>query len=354
MAITIMKNNYCVIMAGGVGSRFWPLSTTELPKQFIDILGTGKTFIRQTFERFLDTTPIENFLVLTNSIYKDIVLRELPEISESQILCEPCRRNTAPCILYAAFRIVATNPDANMIITPSDHLVTGEKEFTRVITDSLEFVSGNMNLMTIGIQPSRAETGYGYIQVSEQLKDIVKVKTFTEKPSLEVAKTFVECGEFLWNAGIFVWSCKAILTAFQEHQNELYSIFEAGSGLYNSDQEQEFINTNFPSCQSISIDYGIMEHSDNVYVHSADFGWSDIGTWGSLFENSPKDNDNNSIVGSRTRCYDVTNSIIRVADGKVAIIDGLKDYIVIDNDEALLICSKENEQKIRYYIEHIK
>lgn len=348
------KNNYCVIMAGGVGSRFWPLSTTELPKQFIDILGTGKTFIRQTFERFLDTTPAENFLVLTNTMYKEIVLREIPEITEHQILCEPCRRNTAPCILYAAFRIASINKEANMVITPSDHLVTGEKEFTRVITDSLNFVTGNNNLMTIGIQPTRPETGYGYIQVSEQLKNIVKVKTFTEKPSLEVAKTFVECGEFLWNAGIFVWSCRAILDSFKELQPDLYAIFAAGEGLYNTVEEQEFINSVYPSSQNISIDYGIMEHSKNVYVHSADFGWSDIGTWGSLFANSPKDKANNSVVGNRTRCYDVTDSIVRIAEGKVAIVEGLKDYIVIDNDEALLICSKENEQKIRYYIEDIK
>lgn len=348
------NNNYCVIMAGGVGSRFWPLSTTELPKQFIDILGTGKTFIRQTFERFLDTTPAENFLVLTNVIYKDIVLRELPEIGEHQILCEPCRRNTAPCILYAAFRIASINPEANMVITPSDHLVTGEREFTRVISDSIRFVTGNNNLMTIGIQPTRPETGYGYIQVSEQLKNIVKVKTFTEKPSHEVAKTFVDCGEFLWNAGIFVWSCRAILGAFKKYQPELYSIFESGGDIYNSPYEQDFINSVYPSCKNISIDYGIMEHSDSVYVHSADFGWSDIGTWGSLFANSPKDDGNNSVVGDRTRCYDVTDSIVRVAQGKVAIIEGLKDYIVVDNDEALLICSKKNEQKIRYYIEDIK
>lgn len=348
------KNNYCVIMAGGVGSRFWPLSTTELPKQFIDILGTGKSFIRQTFERFLDTTPVENFLVLTNTMYKEIVLKEIPEITEHQILCEPCRRNTAPCILYAAFRIASINKEANMVIAPSDHLVTGEKEFTRVITDSLNFVTGNNNLMTIGIQPTRPETGYGYIQVSEQLKNIVKVKTFTEKPSLEVAKTFVECGEFLWNAGIFVWSCKAILDSFKEYQPDLYAIFAAGEGLYNTEKEQEFINSVYPSSQSISIDYGIMEHSKNVYVHSADFGWSDIGTWGSLFVNSPKDKANNSVVGNRTRCYDVTDSIVRVAEGKVAIIEGLKNYIVVDNDEALLICSKENEQKIRYYIEDLK
>lgn len=350
------KNNYCVIMAGGVGSRFWPLSTTELPKQFLDILGTGKTFIRQTFERFLSNAPAENFLILTNIIYKDIVLKELPEIGEHQILCEPCRRNTAPCILYAAFRIASQNPDANMIITPSDHLVTGEEAFANVIRDSVNFVAKKSLLMTIGIQPTRPETGYGYIQINEPIQEntIVKVKTFTEKPSLEVAKSFVECGEFLWNAGIFVWSTKAILDAFKKHQNELYTIFEAGTNLYNTDAEQNFIDKVYPSCQNISIDYGIMEHSKDVYVHGADFGWSDIGTWGSLFENSPKDNTNNSIVGKGAHCYDVENSIVRIAEGKVAIIEGLKDYIVVDNNNSLLICSKENEQKIRYYIEDIK
>ena len=349
------KNNYCVIMAGGVGSRFWPLSTTELPKQFLDILGIGKTFIRQTFDRFLSVAPPENFIILTNTMYKDIVLKELPEINESQILCEPCRRNTAPCILYAAFRIAAVNPDANMVITPSDHLVTGETAFGKVMLDSLNFISGKNMLMTIGIKPTRPETGYGYIQVDEHIieSSIVKVKTFTEKPSIDVAKTFVECGEFLWNAGIFVWSVKSILSSFEELQPHLYSIFEEGKDVYNTPKEQEFVDAVYPSCENISIDYGIMEHSKNVYVHGADFGWSDVGTWGSLYENSPKDEFKNSVVGTKTSCHDVENSIVRVAGSKVAIIEGLKDYIVIDNEKALLICSKDSEQKIRYFIEDI-
>lgn len=343
-------------MAGGVGSRFWPLSTAELPKQFLDILGTGKTFIRQTFERFIAIAPAENFLVLTNIIYKDIVLEQLPEITEKQILCEPCRRNTAPCILYAAFRIAAQNPNANMIITPSDHLVTAELEFTKVIQNSLDFIADRSVLMTIGIKPSRPETGYGYIQINDDINDggIVKVKTFTEKPSTDLAKAFVECGEFLWNSGIFIWNVKTILSAFKQFQPDLYSIFEDGEELFNSDDEQPFINEIFPTCQNVSIDYGIMEHSKDVFVHVADFGWSDIGTWGSLYENSVKDIDGNSVVGNNVHCFEMENSIVRQSSNKVVVIEGLKDYIVVDNDKALLICSKNNEQKIRYYIENIK
>ncbi len=350
----IDKNNYCVIMAGGVGSRFWPLSTPDHPKQFVDVLGVGKSFIRQTYERFLDIVPVENFLVLTNNIYKDLVLREIPELSPNQILCEPCRRNTAPCILYAANRIAAINPNANMVITPSDHLVTGEQVFVRIISDGLNFVSGSDSLLTVGIKPTRPETGYGYIQVQGFGDGIVKVKTFTEKPSLELAKTFVECGEFLWNSGIFIWSVKAILDAFEKYQEDLFNTFNEGKEFYNTDKEQEFVNNAFPKCPNISIDYGIMEFSDNVFVSKADFGWSDIGTWGSLFENSEKDKGLNSITGERTNCYDVENSIIRIGNEKVAIIEGLKDYIVVDSDKALLICSKGSEQKIRYFIEDIK
>ncbi len=348
------ENNFCVIMAGGVGSRFWPMSTSECPKQFVDVMGMGKSFIRQTYERFTSEIPTENFLVMTNAAYFELVKREIPELKDNQILCEPCRRNTAPCILYAANRIKAINPDANMVITPADHLVTGEREFTRVINTSLEAVDGNNKLMTIGIKPSRPETGYGYIQVENICDSIVKVKTFTEKPSLELARTFVECGEFLWNSGIFIWSVKGIMSAFEKYQEELYTTLGEGEQHYNTPSEQEFINSAYPKCENISIDYGIMEKSDNVYVHPADFGWSDIGTWGSLFENSHKDSNNNSIVGERTNCYDVQDSIIRISSSKVAIIEGLKDYIVVDNDKALLICSKGSEQKIRYFIEDIK
>lgn len=349
------NNNYCVIMAGGIGSRFWPMSTKSCPKQFIDILGTGKTFIRQTYERFASLVPVENFLILTNQDYKDMVLTELPELCESQVLCEPCMRNTAPCILYAAMRIAALNSEANMIITPSDHFVTGEREFINVVSQSLSFITNSDKLMTIGINPTRPETGYGYIQAGDNIEGgIFKVKKFTEKPSLEVARNFVASGEFMWNAGIFIWSTRAIISAFKTYQSELYSIFQAGLKVFNTHKEQEFINTNYPLCNSISIDYGIMEHSKDVYVHSSSFGWSDVGTWGSLFENSAKDiSTSNSVVGKQVRCYDVTGSVVRVEGDKVAIIEGLKDYIVVDNSKALLICSKENEQKIKNFIEDI-
>ncbi len=341
-------------MAGGVGSRFWPMSTPSLPKQFVDIMGTGKSFIRQTYERFLDVAPTENFLILTNNAYKELVLKEIPELNESQVLCEPCRRNTAPCILYAANRINAINPNANMVVTPSDHLVIGEREFTRVINESIEFIGNSNRLMTIGIKPTRPEIGYGYIQVNNRdVTEISKVKTFTEKPSLDLAEKFVECGEFFWNSGIFIWSVETILNSFKMYQEELYNTFAEGREFYNTDKEQAFINDAFPKCENISIDYGIMELSNSVYVYPAEFGWSDIGTWGSLFENSVKDRSNNSVTGSRTKCFDVENSIIRVSNNKIAIVEGLKDYIVVENEKALLICSKHNEQMIKYYSEEL-
>lgn len=349
------ENIYCVIMAGGVGSRFWPLSTEEKPKQFLDVLGLGKTFIRQTYERFAGIVPAANFIVMTNFAYKDLVLQELPELDASQVLCEPARRNTAPCIAYAAYHIHAINPEGVMVVTPSDHLVLDSVTFQNVINTTLSFVSENDALMTIGIKPSRPETGYGYIQTLSQLSlgEISKVKSFTEKPNLELAKVFVESGEFLWNSGIFMWSCSSIMKAVKSYLSDVDAIFSEGELLFGTAEESAFINKAFPTCISISIDYGIMEKADNVYVCSADFGWSDIGTWGSLYEYSTKDKHHNSIVGENIVCKNVSNSIIRVGEGKTAIIDGVDNHIVVFEDDKLLICPKEKEQNIKRYLDEI-
>lgn len=349
------KNIYCVIMAGGVGSRFWPLSTEEKPKQFLDVLGLGKTFIRQTYERFADIVPAANFIVMTNFAYRDLVLEELPELDASQVLCEPARRNTAPCIAYAAYHINAINPNGVMVVTPSDHLVLDKATFQEVIHTTLSFVSENDALMTIGIKPSRPETGYGYIQTLSQLSlgEISKVKSFTEKPDAELAAVFLKSGEFLWNSGIFMWSCKSIMNAIKQYLSDVDAVFSEGESLFGTQQESVFINKVFPTCISISIDYGIMEKADNVYVCSADFGWSDIGTWGSLYEYSAKDKHHNSVVGENIVCKNVSNSIIRVGAGKTAIIDGVDNHIIVFEDDKLLICPKEKEQNIKRYLDEI-
>lgn len=342
-------------MAGGVGSRFWPMSKEERPKQFLDILGTGKTFIRQTYERFRDIVPDKNFVVLTNYAYKNLVLEEIPELDESQVLCEPARRNTAPCIAYAAYHINAIDPDAVMVVTPADHLITDTNEFMKVINTSLDFISNNDALMTIGLKPSRPETGYGYIQTCGQvgLGTISKVKTFTEKPDLELAKVFLSSGEFLWNSGIFIWSCRSIMEAYHKYLPEVDSVFAEGASFFGTKDESNYIERAFGSCKSISVDYGIMEKADNVYVYSANFGWSDIGTWGSLFEHSSKDNQNNTVSGGKVVVKNLSNSIVRVGADKRAIIDGLDNYIVVCDDNVLLVCSREREQKIKNYIDEL-
>lgn len=343
-------------MAGGIGSRFWPLSKENKPKQFIDILGTGKSFIRQTYERFLGIVPPENFIVMTSVHYRMLVAAELPELAPEQIVCEPARRNTAPCIAYASYKIYAKDPDAVMIIAPSDHMVTNEREFESIIRTTADYAEKHNALMTIGIKPSRPETGYGYIQTEGNTRPgtILPVKTFTEKPNRELAEAFVQSGEFLWNSGIFAWSCRSILEAFEKYQPDINGIFAEGTELYNTPRETAFIENAYPMCSNISIDYGIMEKSHNVFVCGADFGWSDIGTWGSLYENSAKDKQHNSVKGSLTCCFNTQNSIIRIDNDKIAIIEGLDGYIVVCNDNALLICSRENEQEICSYLEEAK
>lgn len=343
-------------MAGGIGSRFWPLSKDNYPKQFLDILGTGKSFIRSTFDRFLPIVPAENFLVVTNAAYKDLVLEHLPQIKPDQVLCEPMRRNTAPCIAYATYHIMAKCKDANIVVTPADHLVTNEVEFQRIISKAFDFVAQpehNEALLTIGIQPTRPETGYGYIQVGEEseakLGTVVKLKSFTEKPNLEKAKQFLVAGNYFWNSGIFVWSMSGIKTAFDTYLPEIVEVFDRGKNVFATGGEQEFINANFADCTNISIDYGVMEKSPNTYTIPADFGWSDIGTWGSLFTHATKDNNNNAVTG-KVVLVNTNDTIVNIQEGVEAVVQGLENYLVAYRDNSLLICKLTDEQKIKEWI----
>ncbi len=351
------NKRYCVIMAGGIGSRFWPLSRQSKPKQFLDILGTGRTFIRQTYERFAKTIPASNFLVVTSVEYKEQVLHELPELSPSQVLCEPLRRNTAPCIAYAAFRIFNECHDASMVVTPSDHFILDEEMFREVMNEGFHFAEQGDSIVTIGLKPTRPETGYGYIQVDNQApswRGVQKVKIFTEKPNLEMAKVFVDSGEFFWNSGIFIWKAETILRSLHRHLPEIYELFASIAEEYGTSKEAEGIDTVYSQCQSISIDYGVMERADNVYVRCGDFGWSDIGTWGSLYQQLPKDKHYNASNGDNVFFYDSSDNLVSLPQGRIAVIEGLKDYIVVSSDEALLICRKENEQEIRTFVEDVK
>ncbi len=346
------SRKYCVIMAGGVGSRFWPKSRASMPKQFLDVLGTGKSFIRHTYERFLPLVPSENFLVVTNQRYRDLVLEHIPELKPSQVLCEPIGRNTAACIAYASYSLFQSDPDAEMIVTPSDHYISDEEMFRTIITRCVDFVSENNNLMTVGIQPTRPETGYGYIQASDPTT-ISRVKCFTEKPILEMAQTFIQCGEFLWNSGIFIWSVRDIVEAFRRYLPEHHALFSSIMGSYGTPDEASAISRVFSECRSISIDYGVMEKAENVYVCVGEFGWSDVGTWGSIYQHSRKDkygnaNNENAIL------YETRNSIISLPKGKIAVVSGLKDYIVVDTEDALMICPRSEEQNIKNFIDEVK
>lgn len=352
----MQNNRYCVIMAGGIGSRFWPVSRTDRPKQFLDIMGTGKSFIRHTFERFAGVIPVENFLVVTNVKYKSLVMEHIPELAPEQVLCEPLGRNTAPCIAYAAYKIYGMDPDASMVVTPSDHLVLNETEFRKVISEGIDFAVKHRSLVTIGIKPSRPDTGYGYIQIDSGKvcdESFNKVKTFTEKPTLEVAKAFVESGEFFWNSGIFIWRAADIIDEFKTHLPELAALFESVSSSYNTESEFQAINAIYPRCRNISIDYGVMERADKVYVRCSEFGWSDIGTWGSLYTNCEKDASGNVISGDALS-YDTTNCIINMPKNKIAVVQGLEGYIIVDSGDALLICPIADEQNIRRIVEDVK
>lgn len=349
----MVKNRYCVIMAGGVGARFWPKSRKTMPKQFLDILGTGKSFIRSTFERFLPLVPAENFLVVTNQSYKQLVLEHLPELDEKQVLSEPIGRNTAPCIAYAAYTLLKKNPDAEMIVTPSDHFVINESDFHPIIEECLEFAVKNDALMTVGINPTRPETGYGYIQKSSN-EPICRVKCFTEKPQLELAQTFVECGEFFWNSGIFVWTAKAIIEAFKLYLPEHHSLFSAIVADLGTEREAAAIEQVFSECKAISIDYGVMEKAENVYVRSGTFGWSDVGTWGSVYQLSQHDKDENAVIADACYTYSTDHCFISLPKGKMAVVNGLKDYIIVDTPDALLICPRSEEQSIKNYLDDVK
>jgi mannose-1-phosphate guanylyltransferase len=352
------KNNYAVIMAGGIGSRFWPMSKASLPKQFLDILGTGETLIQQTFRRLQKICPAENILIVTNKNYKNLCLEQLADVVEKNILCEPAMRNTAPCVAYAAFKIQSENPDANMVIAASDHIITKEDEFVRVMNDCLEISATNDVLLTIGITPSRPDTGYGYIQFTDQglakNKKVRKVKTFTEKPNQELALNFIDSGDFLWNSGMFVWSAKSITLAYRKYLHDMYSVFEEGKSFYNTEEEEEYIDRVFPGCKNISIDYGVMEKSDKVYVYPADFGWSDLGTWGSLYTHLELDEHQNAIQGNKVMLYNSSNNIVNVPKDKLVVLQGLSGYIVVESEGTLLVCKKEDEQQIKQFVADIK
>ncbi|MCL2561074.1 MAG: sugar phosphate nucleotidyltransferase [Rikenellaceae bacterium] len=352
-----MKNKtYCVIMAGGIGSRFWPISRASRPKQFLDILDTGKTFLRATYERFLPIVPTENFLVVTNAVYRDLVLEQIPELLPEQVLCEPVGRNTAPCAAYAAYRINAADAGAKMIVTPADHLILDEEDFCGIITKGLDYIADSDKMMTIGIKPSSPNTGYGYIQLEDDNVcpgGITRVKTFTEKPDLALAEAFVASGEFLWNSGIFIWSVETFMRALAEHLPEMYGLFNAVTPYYGSPQESELIRQIYSECRSVSVDIGIMEKARNVYVCCGDFGWSDIGTWGSLYDHSPKDAAGN-VAPPDALLSNTEGCIVKVPQGRTVVVEGLNDYMVVDSGDVLMICPRSREQDIKRFVEELK
>lgn len=350
------KHHYVAIMAGGIGSRFWPMSRTNYPKQFLDILGVGQTLIQQTFERYAKVVPAENIYVVTSNEYTSLVKKQLPEMADENILSEPFRKNTAPCIAYISFKLAAKDPKACMVAAPSDHLVLETSEFVKTTHNALNFVDHLNAFVTLGIKPAYPNTGYGYIQhdTVEAAPGIFKVKTFTEKPNLELAKTFIASGDFLWNAGIFFWKVKNILTAFEKYLPEMYEVFVAEKDKFNTAEETEVLNSIYPQCSNISIDFGIMEKADNVYVIPASFGWSDLGTWKSAWENIKKDPLENAIAGKKVIVIDAAKCMIHVPDTKLVVLQGLDNYIVVDTKDVLLICKKEKEQEIKDYVAEVK
>lgn len=348
------NNNHLVIMAGGVGSRFWPMSTTEKPKQFIDVLGVGRSLLQLTFDRFKGICSPENVWVVTNRSYKDLVLEQLPEIPVTNILCEPCRRNTAPCIAYVSWRIKSKDRNANIVVTPSDHIVTNCEEFKRVISQCLKFTSETDAIITLGMKPMRPETGYGYIQAdlsscSPRNKEIFRVDSFREKPDLETAKKYIQNKSYFWNAGIFIWSVNTIVNAFRIYQPAISKIFESLQPVYGTPKEQEEIDLRFPECENISVDYAIMEKAEEIFVCPADFGWSDLGTWGSLLVQTKKDLYGNGVIGENVSLFDTHNCIVHTLDKKKVVIQGLDGYIVADDGNKLLICKLSEEQRIKQF-----
>ncbi len=354
-----MKDKYCIIMAGGVGSRFWPMSRANKPKQFLDILGTGRTLIQQTLDRFKDICSINNIYVVTSEAYKNLVSEQLPELPQANILLEPSRKNTAPCVAYASFKIHQLNPKAVTVVAPSDHLITKEDTFKKAIKSCFTKAEKEDSLITLGIPPHRPDTGYGYIQyidspTKEKDHRIKKVKTFTEKPNLEIAKSFLQSGDFLWNSGIFIWSTQSIINAFEKHDSEMFQVFKDGTEFYNTDKEASFIKKAYVICKSNSIDYSVMEKAKNVYVRESLIGWSDLGTWGSLYSHVKHSPGDNAVVGKNVMLYDSKNCIINVSKDKLAVIQGLEDYIVVESENTLLICKKTDEQQIRNFVNDVK
>lgn len=349
-------NHYVAIMAGGIGSRFWPMSRTNYPKQFLDILNTGKTLIQETFDRFLSFIPKENIYIVTSAEYVDIVKQQLPNVADQNILGEPSRKNTAPCIAYISFKIRERDANASLIIAPSDHLILDPMGFKKSCLESLNFVNKHNAFITLGIKPTYPNTGYGYIQYEQQsvADNVFKVKTFTEKPNLELAKTFIASGEFLWNAGIFIWKVKNVLTAFEKFLPEMYEVFDAEKEHLNTEQEQESIRRIYPQCTNISIDFGIMEKADNVYVIPSSFGWSDLGTWNSAYENLEKDYLGNAVAGNNIIVFDSQDNMIHGQNGKLMVLQGMEDFIVVDTKDVLLICKREKEQDIKEYVAEVK
>ena len=349
------NNRYCVIMCGGVGSRFWPFSKASKPKQFIDFFGTGRSLLQMTFDRIKDIVPNENIILITNENYGPLIKEQLPEIADNQILLEPVRRNTAPCIAWAAHHIKALNPNAKMLVAPSDHLILNVEKFKNCVIKAFEFIENRDALVTMGIKPNRPETGYGYIQVGEQVEDdFAAVKTFTEKPDEDLARLFLRSGEFFWNSGMFFWSADSILKALDDHVPEMSAVFEMGKPYFDTDKEQEYINANFEACPSVSIDFAVMEKAPNVYVETVDFGWNDLGTWGSLYDYSPKNKDGNVTQNSRALMFNSHNNIVAIKGDKLLVASGLEGYIVADVEDALLIVPLEEEQKIKTYVNEVK
>ena len=348
------KNNHLVVMAGGVGSRFWPMSTPERPKQFIDVLGCGKTLLQLTIARFEGIIDKSNIWIVTSDKYADVVHQQVPEVDESHILLEPCRRNTAPCIAYVSWRIKSVNPNANIVVTPSDHVVLQETEFRRVVKSAMSFTSESDAIVTLGMRPSRPETGYGYIEAdlssaSARNAEIYRVDSFREKPDLATAEKYIRRSNYLWNAGIFIWSAKTIVNAFRVYQPAMARLFEELLPYYGTAKEQEMINAQYAQCENISVDYAIMEKAEEIFVFPASFGWSDLGTWGSLHEHTPHDGYNNSALGGNITLYETRNCMIHTLQEKKVVVQGLDGYIVAENDDTLLICKISEEQRIKQF-----
>lgn len=350
------KHKYAVIMAGGVGSRFWPVSTKQMPKQFIDILGTGKSLIRQTYERFRKILPAENIYIVTNTSYVDLVRQHIPEMDLSQIVAEPFGKNTAPCIAYATYRIGKLDPEAVCIVAPSDHLILNEDAFLAICNDGLDFCTDHNALLCIGIKPHRPDTGYGYIQHKEETVEehIHQVKTFTEKPSLELAKTFLESGDFLWNAGIFMWNIASIKEAFEKHLPEMNQLFQNAANSMGTEKETENIANAYQMCTNISIDYGVLEKADNAFVYPGDFGWSDLGTWSSLYDVHKHDEQENAVNGKMVNTFDSERNMISVPDGKLVVINGVNDLIIVDSEKVLLVTDRSREQEVKQIVTEMK